>query len=206
LGQIDSGLKKDGKTGDATPAAPEEGEIIKDMAATQARLAKANANPEPTQSAEGNGLLGAIDQKLQSKGVETTNIQTAPAASNNTEPPARKSQPKQQVELQPKVSVESGPLYLSPAEVPAQDKAASGEGKGEQEKQAADDKSQDPGTREIPKALIKGPSQPPAPVAVAKSGEKKDTPTFGDEEDKGVFDRLKQDAESLSKLLNPFSW
>jgi outer membrane protein assembly factor BamD len=208
LGQIDSGLKKDGKTANATPPAPEAGEIIKDMAAAQARAnAKANAPAEPVPSVSSSGLLSDIDQKLQSQGVETKKIEAPVVASANAQPKPRQPEAAQQVELEPKVAVESGPLFLSPVEIPAQEKPAVNQEKAQQEKKTSDDKSQEPGTREIPKALIKGPSQTPAPAAVAKNNEKKPgTPTFGDEEDKGVFDRLKQDAENLSKILNPFSW
>jgi hypothetical protein len=206
LGRIDSGLKKDGKSGDTIPEAPEAGQIFKDMAAAQARAAKANANPEPAQSIAGSGLLSAIDQKLQSQGVETTKIAAPPAPSANAQSSVRKSQPAQKVELEPKVAVESGPLFLSPAEVPAQEKSASSQDTAEQDKKASDDKGQDSGAREIPKALIKGPTQPAPAATAAKTSDKKTTLTFGDEEDKGMFDRLMQDAESLSKLLNPFSW
>jgi outer membrane protein assembly factor BamD len=205
LGRIDSNLKIDGKSADATPPAPEAGQFFNDLAAAQARAANAKANPPPVQSVASSGLLGAIDQKLQSKGVETTKIDATPAPSVNAQPSPRKPEATQKVELQPKVTVESGPLFLSPAEVP--EKAVSGEEKAEQDKKASDDKAQDSGVREIPKALIKGPPQPPAPTTVAKASDKKAAPTSGDdEENTGVFDRLRQDAESLSKLLNPFSW
>jgi outer membrane protein assembly factor BamD len=206
LGQIDSGLKKDGKPTDVNPPAPEPGQIFKDMAAAQAR-AKANATSDVTQSASVSGLLGAIDQKLQSQGVEPAKVDPAPAPSANAQPKLRQAEPAQKVELDTKVAVESGPLFLSPAEIPAQEKAVSNQQGTDQEKNTADDKPQEPGAREIPKTLIKGPSQQPAAsAAVAKSNEKKPaTPTFGDE-DKGIFDQLKQDAENLSKLLNPFSW
>jgi outer membrane protein assembly factor BamD len=203
LGRIDSGLKKDGKSAEAIPAAPEAGQIFKDMEAAQARAAKANAKPEPAEAAAGSGLLSAIDQKLQSKGIDPANLDAPPVPSGNAQPSAPKPEPTQKVELEPKVAVEKGPLFLPPTEVPTQ--AASSQEGAEQEKKVSDDKPQDSGVREIPKALIKGPSQP-AVTASAKSSVPKSTPTFGDEEDKGVFDRLKEDAENLSKLLNPFSW
>jgi outer membrane protein assembly factor BamD len=206
LGRIDSGLKKDGKAAEAVPATPEAGQIFKDIAAAQARAAaKANATPEPTQTATGSGLLGAIDQKLQSQGVEPAKFIAPPVSQATAQPSARKPEATQKVELEPKVAIEKGPLFLSPAEVPTQDKATSGPEATEQDKKAPGDKPEDSGVREVPKALIKGPSQPVA-TAVAKSSEIKGTPTFGDEENKGVFDRLREDAESLSKLLNPFQW
>ncbi|MGE5819097.1 MAG: outer membrane protein assembly factor BamD [Deltaproteobacteria bacterium] len=205
LGRIDSSLKKDGKSADALPPAPEEGQIFKDVAAAQERAAQAKANPQPAQSVASSGLLGAIDQKLQSQGVETTKIEASPVPSANAQANARKPEPTQKVELQSKVALESGPLFLSPAEVPA--KTVSSEEQVEQDKKASDDKPQDSGVREIPKALIKGPPQPPAPTTVAKASDKKAAPASGDDEaDKGMFDQLKQDAENISKILNPFSW
>ncbi|MGE5303952.1 MAG: outer membrane protein assembly factor BamD [Alphaproteobacteria bacterium] len=204
LGQIDSGLKKDGKSADAVPATPESGDIIKNMAAAQARIAKANADPQPAQSVAETGLLSAIDQKLQSNGVATGKMAEPPVASAvNTQVAARKPEPAQKVELEPKVNLESGPLFLSPAEVPAQASTSSQEPTGQQKKDG--DNSQNPEPRQIPQALVKGPSQP-APTPVAKKTDKNASPTFGDEEDKGVLESLKQDAETLSKILNPFSW
>ena len=207
LGRIDSGLKKDGKTAEAVPATPEAGQIFKDIAAAQARAAaKADAKPEPTQTVTGSGLLSAIDQKLQSQGVEPAKFNAPPVSQAKAQPSTPKPEPTQKVELEPKVAIEKGPLFLSPAEVPTQDKAASDpDAAAEQNKKASVDKPEDSGVREIPKALIKGPSQPVATVA-ARSSEPKGTPTFGDEENKGVFDRLREDAENLSKILNPFQW
>lgn len=204
LGRIDSGLKKDGKSADAVPATPEAGKIFKDIEAAQARAA-ANAKPEATQTVAGSGLLGAIDQKLQSQGVEPAKFDAPPASQANAQPSAPKPEPTQKVELEPKVAVEKGPLFLSPAEVPTQDKTAADPQAAEQDKKASGDKPEDSGVRELPKALIKGPSQPTV-TASAKSTEPKGTPTFDDEENKGVLDRLKEDAQSISKLLNPFQW
>ncbi len=209
LGRIDSSLKKEGKDAGATPQVPEEAQVFKNIAAAQARAAKAKAEPEPTQTVAGSGLLGAIDQKLQSQGVEPEKFATAAVPQANAQPSAPKPEPTQKVELEPKVAVEKGPLFLTPAEVPVQDKAASDSQKAEQDKKPSGDKGEKPedsGVREIPKALIKGPSQPqPAATVTAKSNEPKSTPTF-DDEDKGVLDRLKQEAEGLSKILNPFQW
>ncbi len=208
LGRIDSNLKKEGRDVGATPQVPEEAQVFKDIAAAQARAAKAKSEPEPTQTVASSGLLGAIDQKLQSQGVEPNKFATA--SQGNAQPSAPKPQPTQKVELEPKVAIEKGPLFLAPTEVPAQDKAASDSQKTEQDKTTSDDKGEKPGdsgTREIPKALIKGPSQPqPAATVTAKSTPAKGTPTFTGDEDKGVLDTLKEEAQGLSKILNPFQW
>jgi outer membrane protein assembly factor BamD len=204
LGRIDSGLKKDGKSVDAAPVAPEAGQIFNDIAAAQARAAKAKVNPEPAQTVAGSGLLSSIDQKLQSQGVQPVKFDVPPASQTNAQTSTPKPQPTQKVELEAKVAVQSGPLFLSPAEVPAQAKAVSSEEGAEQQTKDGD-KPQDPGARQLPQALVKGPSQP-APAVAAKKSEQKNTPTFGDEEEKGVMDRLREDAQSLGKLLNPFQW
>ena len=206
LGRIDSSLKIDGNSADAIPPTPEAGQIFKDVAAAQARAAKAAANPQPAQSVTSSGLLSAIDQKLQTQGVEATKIEASPAPSANAQASARKPEPTQKVELQSKVTLESGPLFLSPAEVPTQAKAVSSQEGADQQKEEVN-KPQDSEVRELPMALIKGPPQPAPAVAVAKSSEKKATSALGDDEaEKGVFDQLKQDAENVSKILNPFSW
>lgn len=206
LGRIDSSLKIDGNGADAIPPTPEAGQIFKDVAAAQARAAQAKANPQPAQSAASSGLLSSIDQKLQSQGVETTKIEASPVPSANAQASARKPEPTQKVELQSKVTLESGPLFLSPAEVQVQEKAVSTQEGADQQKEEVN-KPQDSGVRELPMALIKGPPQPAPAVAVAKSSEKKATSALSDdEEDKGVLDRLKQDADNISKILNPFSW
>jgi hypothetical protein len=176
------------------------------VAAAQARAAQAKANPQPAQSVASSGLLGAIDQKLQSQGVETTKIEASPVPSANAQANARKPEPTQKVELQSKVTLESGPLFLSPAEVPTQAKAVSSQEGADQQKEEVN-KPQDSEVRELPMALIKGPPQPAPAVAVAKSSDKKATSASGDDEaEKGVFDQLKQDAENVGKILNPFSW
>jgi outer membrane protein assembly factor BamD len=206
VSSIDSGLKKDGKSTAELPPPPQAGDIFEQIAAAQARsqIAAAKKN-EPVPDVAATGLLGAIDQKLKLPESETAKFDAPPAPSGNAQPGTRKPEPTQKVELETKVVIEKGPLFLSPAEIPAQDKAASDPQTAEQDKKASGDKPEDSGVREIPKALIKGPSQP-APTVTAKASEPKRTPTLGDEENMGVLDRIKADAESLSKILNPFQW
>ncbi len=210
LGRIDSSLKKEGKDVGSTPQVPEQARVFKDIEAAQARAAKAKAEPESTQTVASSGLLGAIDQKLESKGVEPAKFATAPVSqTEGQQPSTSKPESAPKVELEPKVTMEKGPLFLAPAEVSTQDKQASDSQQVEQDKKADEkrDKPEDSGAREIPKALIKGPSQPqPAATITAKAAEpKKGAPTF-DDEDKGVLDRLKEEAQSISKVLNPFQW
>jgi len=208
VGRIDSRLKKDGKDADVIPPAPEADPVFKQMATAQPGASSAKAKAAPPQSAADSGLLTAIDQKLQSQGVQPPKIEALPVGSGDaaqTGAPKKPQPAQQKVELEPKIAIEKGPLFLSPAEVPTQDKAASDPEPADQDKKASDNKPEDSGVREIPKALIKGPSQPAA-TTIAKSTEPKGTPTFDDDENKGVFDRIREDAENLSKILNPFQW
>ena len=207
LGKIDTGLKKDGKDMAALPPPPEAAEGFKNAAAMQAAMvAKANAKAdEPAQSVTESGLLGNIDQKLKSQGVDPTQFQAPPSTGAAT-PSAPKKEPVKKVELEPKVTVEKGPLFLAPTEVQGQQKAAAN-----QEPSKKDDKKpettvqpDDSGPREIPKALVRGPVQPAAPPP--KAPEPKASAAVGDDDDPGVLDQLKQDADAISKVLNPFSW
>jgi hypothetical protein len=53
------------------------------------------------------------------------------------------------------------------------------------------------------KALVRGP-QPAA--ATAKPDEQKKSSISATEENKGVLDQMKQDLDSVGKMLNPFRW
>ena len=69
-------------------------------------------------------------------------------------------------------------------------------------------KPEEPATREIPKAaLVRGPQLPtPAAAPAAKPAEQKKPTATPEEENKGVFDKMKQDLENVGKVLNPFRW
>jgi outer membrane protein assembly factor BamD len=206
ISRVDSSLKKDGVNANAVPAAPEAAEVFKNTAAAQALMAKANAAPEPARSVAETGLLSAIDQKLQSQGVKPPTVDLPPAPAANAQASAPKPQPAQKVELEPKVAIEKGPLYLSPTDVPTQETAPSDQEKSGPDKKVSEDKAAaDSEVKEIPKALIKGHAQPTV-TAASKPAARKDAPAFDDEENKGVLDMLKEDAQNLSKILNPFSW
>ena len=109
LGDIDANLKKSGKNVEELPAPPEAHAAFKDPAVAEAVAAKTKTNPEPQQDVVSGGLLSSIDQKLKSQGLEPSKFEAPPTA-NQT--PQR--EPVRKVELEPKVAVEKGPLFLLP--------------------------------------------------------------------------------------------
>jgi outer membrane protein assembly factor BamD len=205
LGDIDTSLKKGGKNIADLPPTPEAAEVFKDPAAAQAMVAKAQPKAAPQESAIKGGLLDSIDQKLKSQGVEPSRPET-PLPSNKAQETSKK-EPSKKVELEPKVAVEKGPLFLAPAEIFAPDKATSNQEPASPEKKPeAGETQQGPDEREFPEGLVKGPAQPQSPTAATKTAEQK-KPAPGQEEDpKGVFQQIRDDLENVSKILNPFRW
>jgi outer membrane protein assembly factor BamD len=195
LSSIDGNLKKTGKDGAALPPPPEAAEAFKDIAAVQAAVARAKQN-QPSQDLQSSGILSSIDEKLKTKGVESGKFEQAPTAAETTAAAAATTQPKK-VEIEPKIALEKGPLYLAPAEVPAQEKSAAS---------AVANPSDDVDRTEAPsRVLVKGPVQPQA-GAPQKTAETKKPASVQEDESKGVFDQLRQDIESAGKVLNPFRW
>ena len=199
LGDIDANLKKSGKSAEELPAPPEAHAAFKDMAAAEAIAAKVKTTPEPQQDVVSGGLLSGIDQKLKSQGLEPSKFEAPPTAN-----PTPQREPARKVELEPKVAVEKGPLFLSPTEIPAQERVPSAGAVANLEKKAeSSEKQQVPGEREFPRTLVKGPAQP---QPVAKTAEPKRTLPGEENDAKGVFDQLKSDVDNVGKALNPFRW
>jgi outer membrane protein assembly factor BamD len=208
LGKIDTSLKKDGKDLGELPPTPEAAEIFKDPAAAQAIAAKTTGTKvePPPESIANSGLLGSIDDKLKSKGIEPSKFElpAPPEGANGTAP---KKDPVKKVELEPKVSVEKGPLFLGPSELEVQDNAASDQGSSKEDKKRENsDKPQEPATREIPRALVRGPVQQQPVTPAPKAPEQKKSTTAGEDEEKGVLEQLKEDADNIGRILNPFRW
>jgi outer membrane protein assembly factor BamD len=202
LGDIDATLQKAGKSTGELPPPPEAAPVFKDAAAAEAATAKATTKPDPQQSVE---MLSSIDQKLKSQGFEPSKFEAPPPPSELSEAP--KKEPAKNVELEPKMAIDKGPLFLAPAEIPAQGKAATSETPVNPEKKPESSEKQPvPGDRDFPRQLVKGPAQPQPPIPVAKTAEQK-RPVPGEEEEaKGIFEQLKGDVENVQKLLNPFHW
>jgi outer membrane protein assembly factor BamD len=206
LGDIDANLEKSGKSLADMPAPPEAAPVFRDPAVAEAVAARTKetvTSPESQQSAMSSGLLGSIDQKLKSQGLEPSKFE-APPTSNQVEEAAKQEQTKK-IELDAKVAVEKGPLFLPSTEIRTQEKPASIEESTALGKQPEPAQTQQVTARnqEFPRALVQGPAQlQPAPKAAEQS-----KPLPGQEEDlKGVFEQLKGDLDNISKTLNPFSW
>jgi hypothetical protein len=203
LGKIDSNLKKGGKGVGELPSPPEAAQAFKDAAAAQMTAAKGPANTaEPPPSVASTGLLGNIDEKLKSKGVEPSQLEL-PTDAADAKATAPKKETNKKIELEPKVVVEKGPLFLGPADLQLSEPSPTNQEQVGQDKAASSDDSQEPGVREIPKSVVRGPVQP-APAQ--KPTEQKKPAPPGEDEEKGVLDQLKQDADSIGKILNPFRW
>ncbi len=194
LSSIDGNLKKSGKDAAELPPVPEAAQAFKDLAASQAVAAK--PKPSTSQDVQSSGILSSIDQKLKSSGVQPGAFEPAPSAAEIKAASAQKP-PSRNVEIEPKVVLEKGPLYLSPTDRPAQENpAASAPTK---KPDGADQTNESPSSR----VLVKGPVQPQAPTASKPAGKPSSTP--GDEP-KGVLDQISQDIDNASKVLNPFRW
>jgi outer membrane protein assembly factor BamD len=200
LGDIDANLKKTGKSVEELPTPPEAHAAFKDPAVAEAVAAKTKANPEPQQDVVSGGLLSSIDQKLKSQGLESSKFEAPPTANQTPQP-----EPVRKVELEPKVAVEKGPLFLTPTQIPAQEKHPSAEATVNLEKKAdSSEMQQAPSDREFPRTLVKGPTQP-QPVA-RTAEQKRPAPPGQEDEPKNVLDQIKDDVENVGKVLNPFRW
>jgi outer membrane protein assembly factor BamD len=211
LGDIDANLQKSGKSVADEPAPPEAAPVFRDPAVAEAVAARTKeavaagtkASPEPQQSVMSSGLLSSIDQKLKSQGLEPSKFEAPPAPNEAMETP-KQEQPKK-IELEPKVAVEKGPLFLPSTEVQVQEKpAAIEESTGAGKKpEPAETRQASAGSQEFPRALVQGPAQ----LQPAAKAAEQNKPLPGQEEDlKGVFEQLKGDLDNISKTLNPFRW
>jgi outer membrane protein assembly factor BamD len=200
LGQIDSTLKKEGKTA-AEPQPPQAAEVFNNPAAAQAAIARtqpktAEESPSPAAS----GLLSSIDQALKGKGVEPGKFEPAPTGKEEVKPAAPR-----EINLGSGVVKEKRTLFLNPADAPAiQQPVADGTAK-ETANPEAKATPEEPAPRDVSKTLVRGPQQPAA-AAAAKPDEEKKSSISATEENKGMLDQMKQDLDSVGKLLNPFRW
>ena len=195
LRSIDTDLKKSG--GDVTelPAPPEIAEAFKKPAAPQ--VAKP-APTEPPKDIQSSGILASIDQKLNAKGVKPDQFQQPAPVKEADDVSVQKAAAKN-VEIEPRLSLEKGPLYLNPAEVPANPTPpVSAEVKAKEAELSG-------GAKEPPsRVLVKGPVQHAA--TKTRPAETKKPSSFQEDEPRGAFDQIRQDLENVGKALNPFSW
>jgi tetratricopeptide (TPR) repeat protein len=188
LGNIDARLKSVGKDATELPAAP-AGLTV--PAATTAPRAQARA------SATSDGIFGSIDQALKEKGVEP------PRETVTVRKPSSPEASQPSVQLEPKLPVEKGPLFLELGEYPIQEKPA----EVEQAKKLESPPFQPASIPDsLPKGVVQAPSQPqkqkpPETItAERKDGDREE------EETKSGFGQIKDDLDSIGRILNPFKW
>jgi outer membrane protein assembly factor BamD len=204
LGDVDATLKKSGKEVKELPPPP-AAEAFSDPA-IQAMVVKSSSKQDaPQQSTVESGLLSAIDQKLKNQGVQP-NFEAPPPIADGEQAATASTTPKK-VELQPKLAVEKGPLFLNPSEVSvsaAPEKPALGEASETVKKDGPAPASDEPAVREIPRNLVKGPTEPQS--ASVRTADQKKSVTPADDENKNVMDYIKDDIEGIGKVLNPLRW
>ena len=182
------------------PPPPEPAEGFKNAAAEQAVIAKASQTQEPPNDVQSSGVLSSIDQKLAARGVQPAQFEKPPTAEEVKAATVEKSRANTKLELEPKLSVEKGPLFLNPGNVETgKETAPTTETKQAESASAA-------AASELPsRVLVKGPIQTQANLNPKETAIKRSA-TSTDDEAKGVFDQLRQDVDSVSKALNPFQW
>jgi hypothetical protein len=202
LGSIDDKLTKSGKNPHEPPAPPEPAAAFRDSAAVQAAVAAQQGKPVgSTQDVESSGILSSIDQKLTAKGLEPAKLDRPPTqAEIKATAVSQKPQPKN-VELEPKLALEKGPLFLSPAEVQPLERTSASQN-SQQSNPATESASR---AGELPnRVLVRGPVEPQP--AAKPTATRKPAGVAQEDEPKGVFDQIRQDLENAGKVLNPFSW
>jgi outer membrane protein assembly factor BamD len=198
LSSVDSSLKRSGKDGTELPAPPEPAEGFKNAAAAQANIAPTPQSQEAPKDVQSSGILSGIDQKLAARGVQPEQFDKPPTAEEIKTATIEKSRANNQLELEPKLSIEKGPLFLNPGNVEVGDKpAAMPEAKQAETATAAPELSS--------RVLVKGPIRTDGNSIASETATKRPASST-DDEAKGIFDQLRHDVESASKVLNPFQW
>jgi outer membrane protein assembly factor BamD len=206
LSAIDANLQKSGKSAAELPAPPEAAAAFREFAANQAAADKAAAQKNSPQDFQTSSVLSSIDQKLKAQGVAPGNFERPPTPEEIKAAAAQKPQIRN-VELEPKLALEKGPLFLNPNELPQQDKPAAPAAASAEAKKAEGKPEAGAAERELPnRVLVKGPVATPAVAATARPAEPKPASTSQSDDPKGAFDQLRQDLESVGKVLNPFRW
>ena len=216
LGAIDTKLEKTGRTIADLPPPPEAAPALKVRSDATSLRSKSPSAP----AANTGALLSNIDEKLKRKGIDPAKVDEATKAeSKKTEGKSGTgvaSRPKreEEIKLEPRLSTEKKPLFLEPQEFQPQEKSQEKSPSAKPpDKSAPVEQSSTPSppttptVQTLPEAVVKGPPQPakerPAETKIAakeKSGEEQE------EQNKGVFDQLKEDFGRIGKILNPFSW
>ena len=193
LGSIDANLQKGGTNPSQMPQPPAAAAAFNDSSIVQSVVAAS----EKTPAMPANEILSSIDQKLRAKGVEPAKFEAPPSPAQVKEATAPKPQPKT-VELEPKLTVEKGPLFLSPGDAAVTATAT-------QSANNAQPPASEPKQETASRPLVKGPVQTQAAASNQKPVAPR-TPANAEDGTPSVFGQIQQDIEKASKVLNPFSW
>jgi outer membrane protein assembly factor BamD len=206
LGDIDVALEKRGKDVNDRPPVPNIHPTLKAPIAEGGKPPAPKVEPAPSQS--DSSLISNIDEALKKRGIESDKAETAAPSPQQTrkvqesdrEPSTASSQRK--IELDTKLTPEKGPLLLESGEYQTPESPV----QAEQEKSKAPAEEPD-SAKELPKSVVKGPALPTKdqPAETSPASERKKSPEE-EEENKGVFDQLREDVGKLRGLLNPFGW
>jgi outer membrane protein assembly factor BamD len=206
LSSIDSNLQKSGKATAELPPPPEAAAAFREYAANQAALAKSAAQKGSPQDLQTSSVLSSIDQKLKSQGVAPEKFERPPTPEEVKAAAARAQQTKS-VELEPKLAMEKGPLFLNPNEVASKEKPAPAPALRDEAKKPESKPVATENLRGAPdRVLVKGPVATPSALNLAKPAEPKPASTAQSDEPKNAFDQMRQDLENVGKVLNPFRW
>jgi outer membrane protein assembly factor BamD len=204
LGDIDVALEKRGKDVNDPPPVPEIHPALKAPIAEGAKPTAPKVEPAPSRYP---ALIGNIDEALKKRGIEAGNMdtvaplpqQTRKVQESDRQPSTASSQ--RTIELDTKLTPEKGPLLLESGEYQTPESPV----QADQEKSKAP--AEEPGSaKEVPKSVVKGPALAPKdpPAETSPASERKSPEE--EEENKGVFDQLREDVGKLRGLLNPFGW
>jgi outer membrane protein assembly factor BamD len=206
LSSIDDNLQKTGKSPTDLPPPPEAAAAFREYAANQAAIAKTAAQSNSPQNLQTNSVLSSIDQKLKAQGLEPAKFDRPPTEEELKAAAAQRPQVKN-VELEPKLALEKGPLFLNPNEIGPQEKPGSSASATNDVKKPESKPEAGESVREAPnRVLVKGPVQTQTTAGIAKPAETKTSSVSQSEENRGVFDQIRQDMENVGKVLNPFRW
>ncbi|MFQ5849017.1 MAG: hypothetical protein ACE5JU_00345 [Candidatus Binatia bacterium] len=227
LGHIDTKLKeKRGKSITELPKPPEASAklfAVPRKAASRAKKKQAaltdtgkSVRAKPGASPSTTGLLDRIDVGLKRKGIEPpkgSEKASTPGGLEASQPsslpgrertqtgiPAPQPYREKKIELTPRLTAEKGPLFLDTGEYKA--KGAPRESTEQKSQQTR--KESEKSLEVIPDSVTKGPSSRPSKEKPTET--KVADKRLEEEEDKGVFDQIKEDLRSIGTLLNPFSW
>ena len=200
LQDVDIKLDKSGQSVASMPPPPEAHPVFGDPAAISKAQTPAKPGSAPTTDTA--SVLNSVDEKLKSQGIDPTKVEMpvpVSAAANNHEatPPSERVK---KVQLDSRLPVEKGPLFLEPgtAQPPAKAQAA------ESAVEKTDEHDQPPAepSQQLPSAVVTGvPSRVKESTLDPKTAKPEESPQLPE-----AFDQIRKDAESLRKTLNPLSW